>query len=48
MKSNISNIEKVIDYIENNLSKKLDLEKISEAVHYSKYHLQIHKEIANS
>ena len=39
MNSNISNIEKVIDYIENNLSKKLDLDKISEAVHYSKYHL---------
>jgi len=36
---NIVNIEKVIDYIENNLSNKLDLEKISEAVHYSKYHL---------
>ena len=39
MKSNISNIEKVIDYIENNLSNKLDLDEISEAVHYSKYHL---------
>jgi len=36
---NISNIEKVIEYIENNLSSKLDLEKISEEVHYSKYHL---------
>ena len=39
MNSNIANIEKVIDYIENNLSNKLDLDKISEAVHYSKYHL---------
>ena len=39
MNDNIVNIEKVIDYIENNLSNKLDLEKISEAVHYSKYHL---------
>jgi len=36
---NIANIEKVIDYIENNLSNKLDLDEISEAVHYSKYHL---------
>ena len=39
MNGNIVNIEKVIDYIENNLSNKLDLDKISEAVHYSKYHL---------
>ena len=39
MNNNIDNIEKVIDYIENNLSNKLDLEQISEAVHYSKYHL---------
>ena len=39
MNGNISNIEKVIEYIENNLSSKLDLEKISESVHYSKYHL---------
>ena len=37
--SNIVNIETVIDYIENNLNNKLDLEIISEAVHYSKYHL---------
>ena len=37
--SNIANIETVIDYIENNLNNKLDLEIISEAVHYSKYHL---------
>ena len=39
MNGNIANIEKVIEYIENNLSNKLDLDKISEAVHYSKYHL---------
>ena len=39
MNGNIANIEKVIDYIENNLSNKLDLDKIAEAVHYSKYHL---------
>lgn len=39
MNGNISNIEKVIEYIEYNLSNKLDLDKISEAVHYSKYHL---------
>ncbi len=39
MKNHIDNIEIVIDYIENNLDEKLDLEKISAAVHYSKYHL---------
>ena len=39
MNNNIDNMKKVIDYIENNLSNKLDLEQISEAVHYSKYHL---------
>ena len=39
MNGYIANIEKAIDYIENNLSDKLDLDKISEAVHYSKYHL---------
>ena len=39
MNNNIDNMEKVIDYIENNLSNKLDLEQISEAVHYSQYHL---------
>ncbi len=32
-------MEKVIDYIEDHLDGKLDLEKVSEAVHYSKYHL---------
>ena len=35
----IMNIETVIDYIESHLDEKLDLEKVSEAVHYSKYHL---------
>lgn len=39
MKNYIVDIETVIDYIENNLNGKLDLEKVSEAVHYSKYHL---------
>lgn len=32
-------IETVIDYIEDNLDGKLDLERVAEAVHYSKYHL---------
>lgn len=35
----ICNIEKVIDFIENNLSEKLDLETVASAVHYSKYYL---------
>ena len=35
----IMNIETVIDYIESHLDEKLDLETVSEAVHYSKYHL---------
>ena len=35
----IMDIETVIDYIESHLDEKLDLEKVSEAVHYSKYHL---------
>ena len=39
MHDNIVNIEKVIDYIESNISNKLNLDNISEAVHYSKYHL---------
>ena len=39
MENHIMNIEIVIDYIESNLDEKLDLEKVSEAVHYSKYHL---------
>ena len=32
-------IEAVIDYIENHLDGKLELESVAEAVHYSKYHL---------
>ena len=39
MENHIMNIEIVIDYIESHLDEKLDLEKVSEAVHYSKYHL---------
>lgn len=35
----IYNIEKVIDFIENHLDGKLDLETVANAVHYSKYHL---------
>ena len=35
----IFNIEAVIDFIENHLDEKLDLMKIAQAVHYSKYHL---------
>ena len=34
----VVNIETVIDYIETNLNGKIDLEQVSEAVHYSKYH----------
>ena len=39
MGNHIVDIEAVIDYIESHLDEKLDLEKVSEAVHYSKYHL---------
>ena len=39
MENFIMNIETVVDYIESHLDEKLDLEKVSEAVHYSKYHL---------
>ena len=39
MENNILNIEAVIDYIESHLDEKLDLEKVSDAVHYSKYYL---------
>ena len=35
----IEQIISVIDYIESHLSEKLDLEIISGAMHYSKYHL---------
>ena len=39
MQKKIINVISVIDYIENNLSEKLDLETVSKALHYSKYHL---------
>ena len=39
MENQIMNIETVIDYIESHLDEKIDLEKVSEAIHYSKYHL---------
>ena len=39
MDHRISDIETVIDYIESHLDGKLGLETVSEAVHYSKYHL---------
>jgi len=39
MKDNVVSIESVIDYIENHLDGKIDLDKVSEVVHYSKYHL---------
>lgn len=39
MKNNIEKTAAVIDYIEDHLSEKLDLELVAEAVHYSKYYL---------
>lgn len=39
MQINIINVAAVIDYIENNLADKLDLDTVAHAVHYSKYHL---------
>lgn len=39
MQINIINVTAAIDYIENNLADKLDLEIVARAVHYSKYHL---------
>jgi len=39
IKEHIIDIEKVIEYIEAHLDGKLDLEKVAQAVHYSKYHL---------
>ena len=39
MKDNVVSIETAIDYIENHLDGKIDLDRVSEAVHYSKYHL---------
>lgn len=35
----VYSIEAVIEYVESNLDKKLNLDTVSEAVHYSKYHL---------
>lgn len=37
--NSIGNIAAVIDYVEAHLTEKLDLDRIAEAVHYSKYHL---------
>lgn len=39
MQINIINVTAAIDYIENNLADKLDLDIVAQAVHYSKYHL---------
>ena len=39
MDSKAINIETVIDYIEDHLGIRLDLDTVAEAVHYSKYHL---------
>ena len=39
MPGNIENVMTAIDYIENHLHEKLDLETVAGAVHYSKYHL---------
>ncbi len=39
MEKHIENVMAAIDYIENHLYGKLDLETIANGVHYSKYHL---------
>lgn len=39
MSKNIKNVMAVIDYIENHLSDKLDLETVANAMNYSKFHL---------
>ena len=39
MAGNIKNVIAAIDYIENHLHEKLDLETVAGAVHYSKYYL---------
>ncbi|MBF4692200.1 GNAT family N-acetyltransferase [Fusibacter ferrireducens] len=39
MHMNIKNVTAAIDYIENHLTDKLDLDIVANAVHYSKYHL---------
>ena len=36
MENRVKDIETVIDYIESHLDEKLDLDKVSEAAHYSK------------
>lgn len=46
MKDHVVSIETVIDYIENHLDGRIDLEQVSEAVHYSKYHL--HRMFSNT
>ena len=37
-------VSSIINYIESNLDEKLDLDKISQAMHYSKYHM--HRQFA--
>lgn len=39
MGNSAESVIQVIDYIEDHLSESLDLERVSRAVHYSKYHL---------
>ncbi len=39
MENHVVDIELVINYIENHLDERLDLSRVAEAVHYSKYHL---------
>lgn len=39
MSKNIQNVMAAIDYIENHLREKLNLETVADGVHYSKYHL---------
>lgn len=39
MQINIINVIAAIDYIENNLADKLNLETVAQAIHFSKYHL---------
>lgn len=39
MKTNIETIQEVVDYIDDHLEEKLNLDSISNAVNYSKYHL---------
>ena len=46
MKDHVVSIDTVIDYIETDLDYKLDLELVSQAVHYSKYHL--HRMFSNT